>query len=104
MVNNKKKGLLRNPLVSGLVGFLLATLLWRYPFYLIASLVITGMILFAFRDRFDMDDLKAILLGEGNGEESKKSKKKPEEFRICPECGSRTKHKKECSHYGESKR
>lgn len=114
----RKKGILRNPIISFLLGFLVATGIWLYPMMVIGAIIIIGMVLFAFRDKIDLEDLKGALVGSTEERRSTKIKSKLEnsskservrtkgsnDFRVCPECGSKTKHRRWCSHYGESKR
>lgn len=87
--------ILENPLISGMIGFLMATLLWLYPWVLIGTLVIGAMVIVAFRDRIDFGSYFGLSISK---------KKERKELEPCKECGSRTKHKRTCSHYGETVR
>lgn len=81
---NALKKLLKDPkfLFGALLGGLVCYLILFYPIIIIGAVIITAMLLFAFRDKMDFSTL---------------SIKKAHELKPCDECGSRTKHRKGCS-------
>lgn len=78
-----------HPVISFCWGFAFALLLVLYPFILAAIVIISGIAVYAFKDRIDF---KEILTGQSTSH-----------LTPCKECGSRTKHKKWCSFYKTKK-
>lgn len=118
--------ILKNPFIAFLLGFLVSYMVFSQPFLLIGMIVVIGMALYAFRDRLERDNgssekvkpppgykLVPVAPPQASAPEYKappgyvlvpdpqatsfKSKLVP-----CPECGSLTKHRRICSHYGET--
>jgi hypothetical protein len=118
--------ILKNPFIAFLLGFLVSYMVFSQPFLLIGMIVVIGMALYAFRDRLERDNgssekvkpppgykLVPVAPPQASAPEfqvpsgyvlvpdpqatSFKSKLVP-----CPECGSLTKHRRICSHYGET--
>lgn len=82
--------ILEHPVICFMLGMAIMFLLLKDPFILLGIMIVIGMVLYAFRDRIDLTES----LGIG----TPRVKLKP-----CEECGSTTKHKKSCSHYGKGK-
>lgn len=87
--------------LSFFLGFGSCFLVLVYPLMAIGLVAITGLVLFAFRDNIDFGEMF-----KGNVKQTIKRTEKTQKKQLkkCEECGSTTKHKIWCSHYGESKR
>jgi len=92
-MENLKKALY-HPIIMFMLGFLVATLLWKYPFILALVAVFIGIIFIG---------LKTDLLKKKNGKNpittflGAKPDKAEKQENYCSECGSPRKHKGTCS-------
>ena len=95
----KFKSIISNPYVAFVLGATLGIMAVLQPLLLVGCFLILVMVLYAFRDRIDFEQLKKgeITLGSKRKSTSKTRK-------VCSECGSATKHKITCSQYGRSKK
>lgn len=118
--------ILKNPFIAFLLGFVVSWMVFTNPYILVGVLIVIGMALYAFRDRLERDDTPSKkqnvppgykLVPEVPPQASAPEYKPPPGYVLvpdpqatsfrsklvpCPECGSLTKHKRACSHYGET--
>lgn len=118
--------ILKNPFIAFLLGFVVSYMVFSQPFLLIGVFVVIGMALYAFRDRLERDGDSSEKVKAPPGYKLvpvAPVEAPPPEFKVppgyvlvpdpqatpfrsklvpCPECGSLTKHRRICSHYGET--
>lgn len=120
--------ILKNPFIAFLLGFVVSYMVFSQPFLLIGVFVVIGMALYAFREKLGLerDDGSSEQVKPPPGYKLvpvAPVEAPPPEFKVppgyalvpdpqatsfrsklvpCPECGSLTKHKRVCSHYGET--
>lgn len=118
--------ILKNPFIAFLLGFVVSWMVFTNPYILVGVLIVIGMALYAFRDRLERDGESSEKVKAPPGyklvpvapvEAPLPEFKVPPGYVLvpdpqatsfrsklvpCPECGSLTKHKRVCSHYGET--
>ncbi len=111
---NALKKLFSNPygaLVAFLLGCLITYTVIFYPFVLIGVIVISAMAFFAFRDRLGGKKKKRKFGRKKNKRRRDRDDDEDDDddryikpLKPCPECGSKTKHRKTCSKSKEGRR
>jgi hypothetical protein len=100
-MENLKKALY-HPIIMFMLGFLISTLLWKYPFILALMAVFIGIVFIGLKTdllkkKGSSKSAIATFLGAKPEQEEKQGK-------YCSECGSPRKHKGTCSQSKKNKK